>query len=133
MNVEERAELEHLRQQLQTHKSAPQGGDDVEGVLHRLKSLPEDEAVALLLELRSSVQVHEVSLGLEPGPTPTATGSKRKLRNASLILVMILSEHSQCAEHSSALTDERRVRADAPTPHTIPCRCCSRPTRDQSI
>lgn len=133
MNVEERAELEQLRQQHQAPKSAPQGGDDAKGVLQRLKSLPEDEAVALLLELRSRAQVHEVSLGLEPGPPPTATRPKRKLLNASLMSVMILSEHCHCAEHSSTLTDERRVRVDAPTPHTIPCRCCSGATRDQSI
>ncbi|KAL1866839.1 hypothetical protein Daus18300_006542 [Diaporthe australafricana] len=56
MSVEERAELEQLRQ-LRQHREIPtrapdRGGDDWD-VLHQLKNLPEDEAVALLLRVRS--------------------------------------------------------------------------------
>lgn len=76
MAVEERAELEQLRQQHQASEKAVDGRDDDVDVLHQLKSLPEDEAVALLLEMRSQARVHQVSSGPEPGPTPTATGSQ---------------------------------------------------------
>lgn len=78
MNVEERAELEQLRQQHQSPKSVPQSGNDDRALLHRLKSLPEDEAVALLLELRSGAQVQEVSSGPEPGRS-WRLGPKEKL------------------------------------------------------
>lgn len=57
MNVKERAELEQLRQQHQAPRAAPGGGEGDEDLLHLLKTLPEDAAVALLLKLRSEAQV----------------------------------------------------------------------------
>lgn len=75
MNVEERAELEELRQRHEAPKRTPVAGSGDEDLLHRLKSLPEDEAVALLLQVRSGARVDEVSSGPEPGPSLIATGS----------------------------------------------------------
>lgn len=57
MNIEERAELEQLRQQKQVPRAVPRGGGGGEDLLHRLKTLPEDAAVSLLLQLRSEAQV----------------------------------------------------------------------------
>jgi hypothetical protein len=65
MTVEERAELEQLRQQQQAAPQAATGGgrEDDEDLLRRLKTLPEDAAVALLLQMRSEAQVNQVSAG----------------------------------------------------------------------
>lgn len=71
MTVEERAELEQLRQQHQASEKASEGRGDDGDLLDQLKSLPEDEAVALLLQVRSEARVHEVSSGTEPGLMPT--------------------------------------------------------------
>lgn len=70
MNAEERAELEKLRQQHEAPMKAPVTGSHDEEILHRLKSLPEDEAVALLLQVRAGARVNQahVSSGLESGP-----------------------------------------------------------------
>lgn len=75
MTVEERAELEALRQRHRAPKGVAGVGSGDEDLLHRLKSLPEDEAVALLLQMRSGVQVNEVSSGPEPGPSLRARRS----------------------------------------------------------
>lgn len=75
MNFEERAELEQLRQRHETPKKTPLASSGDENLLHRLKSLPEDEAVALLLQVRSGARVNQVSSGPAPGPSLTATGS----------------------------------------------------------
>lgn len=61
MTIEERAELEQLRQQNEALGKAPGGGG--QDLLHRLRSLPEDEAVALLLQVRSEARVDQVSPG----------------------------------------------------------------------
>lgn len=65
MTIEERAELEQLRQQHEAASGGGGGGGD-EHLLQRLKSLPEDEAVALLLQVRSGTRVNEVSSEPEP-------------------------------------------------------------------
>lgn len=107
MTVEERAELEQLRQQHQASEKTADGRGDDEDVLDRLKSLPEDEAVALLLQVRSEARVHQVSSGPEPGPD--AHGDWVSVSISRLTLVMIVQEHCHCAEYSSALADEHRV------------------------
>lgn len=66
MNVEERAELEELRQRHEAPGRVPGAGSHGEDLLHQLKSLPEDEAVALLLHVRAGGRVDQVSPGLEP-------------------------------------------------------------------
>lgn len=64
MNAEERAELEQLRQRHESPLKGPAGSDGGdEDLLHRLKSLPEDEAMALLLQVRSESRVNQVSSG----------------------------------------------------------------------
>lgn len=75
MNVEERAELEQLRQQHEAPRRVLVGGGGDADLVHRLKNLPEDEAVALLLQVRSGARVNEVSPGPGPGPSPMAPGS----------------------------------------------------------
>jgi hypothetical protein len=75
MTIGERAELEALRQRHEAMKRAPGVGSGDEDLLQRLKSLPEDEAVALLLRVRSGIRVNEVSSRPEPGPSVTAPGS----------------------------------------------------------
>jgi hypothetical protein len=69
MTVEERAELEQLRQQRQAPRGAPGGREDDEDLLYRLKTLPEDAAVALLLQMRSEAQVRQVSSGSAARPS----------------------------------------------------------------
>lgn len=61
MTLEERAELEQLRQQHELPRKIPGHGGDDGDILHRLKTLPEDEAMTLLLQLRSGARVHDVS------------------------------------------------------------------------
>ena len=80
MTAEERAELEVLRQQQRAspRKGQRGGGGVDEDVLQQLKTLPEDEAVALLLQVRSETRVNQVSSGNRspgPSPCPGATGS----------------------------------------------------------
>lgn len=70
MNVEERAELEELRQRHEAPRRGPGSGSLDQDLLHRLKSLPEDEAVALLLQVRAGGRVDQVSPGLGPGDRP---------------------------------------------------------------
>lgn len=72
MTVEERAELEQLRQQHLASEKASEGRGDDGDILQQLKILPEDEAVALLLQVRSGVRVQEVSSGPKPVPSLTA-------------------------------------------------------------
>lgn len=61
MTAEERAELEMLRQQHEAPLEGVGSGGGHEDLLHRLKTLPEHEAMALLLELRSEAGFKEVS------------------------------------------------------------------------
>jgi hypothetical protein len=77
MNAQERAELELLRQQQRESPLSghhPGGGGDEKDILHRLKTLPEDEAVALIQQLRSETRGNQVSKPWEPqaGPVPVA-------------------------------------------------------------
>ena len=69
MNIEERAELEQLRQQLEAPpRTVSGGGGGEEDLLHRLKTLPEHEAVTLLLQVRSGTRINQGSSRPQPGP-----------------------------------------------------------------
>ncbi|KAG8162117.1 hypothetical protein KVR01_007882 [Diaporthe batatas] len=80
MTANERAELELLRQQ---H----------EGLLHRLKTLPEDEAVALLLQVRSETRVKEDLVTTRNIPLPSRTSVEFELMHRHPIMYPVVAAH----------------------------------------
>lgn len=108
MSAQERAELELLRQQHEALPEGPGGGEGDEGLLHRLKTLPEHEAMALLLQMRTETRVKEVSSPLQPGPVcsgPLILALDSQARSLTLVMVFLGSCYH--SKHSSALADER--------------------------
>ncbi|KAG6355116.1 hypothetical protein INS49_004197 [Diaporthe citri] len=86
MNVEERAELEQLRLQHEAPRRAPAGRGDDADLLHQLKSLPEEEAVALLLLVRSGARVNENLVTARSIPLPSRTSVEFELMHRHPIL-----------------------------------------------
>lgn len=89
MTLEERAELEQLRQQHEAASGGGGGGD--EDLLHRLKSLPEDEAVALLLQVRSGGRVNENLVTARNIPPPQRTSVEFELMHRHPILYPVVT------------------------------------------
>lgn len=86
MTIGERAELEALRQRHEAMKRAPGVGSGDEDLLQRLKSLPEDEAVALLLRVRSGIRVNENLVSARSIPLPSRTSVEFELIHRHHIL-----------------------------------------------
>jgi hypothetical protein len=107
MNIEERAELQQLRQQ---HDATPQkvsdGGGGEEDLLNRLKTLSEHEAVALLLQVRSGTQTNQVSSGPQPGPVAPGDWVWSLTPASGLTFVTMLVESCHGATHSPTLAGQ---------------------------
>ncbi|KAJ0108827.1 c6 transcription factor [Diaporthe amygdali] len=91
MTLEERAELEQLRQQHELPRKVPGHGGDDGDILHRLKTLPEDEAVALFIQLRSGARVNDNVVTARSIPAPSRTSLEFELIHRHPILYPVVT------------------------------------------
>ncbi|KAK2596580.1 hypothetical protein N8I77_013462 [Diaporthe amygdali] len=93
MSLEERAELEQLRQQLQLPRKTPSrgGGGGGDNLLHRLETLPEDEAVGLLLQVRLGIRSNDNVVTARNIPPPSRTSLEFELMHRHPILYPVLT------------------------------------------
>ncbi|KAI3399117.1 hypothetical protein diail_7696 [Diaporthe ilicicola] len=98
MSVEERAELERLRQ-LQQRQEVPtevpsktrDRGGDIQDLVYRLRTLPEDEAVALLLQVRSGARVNSNLITARDIPPPSRTSLEFELMHRHPLLYTVFT------------------------------------------
>ncbi|POS78990.1 hypothetical protein DHEL01_v202620 [Diaporthe helianthi] len=93
MTAEERAELQLLRQQQEAPVEGDRGRGEEECLLQRLKKLPEHEAVALLLQVRSESRVNHDLVTTRNIPLPSRTSVEFELMHRHPILYPVVAAY----------------------------------------